>query len=95
MFLAHNKSVSLAMMMFVLTQATCGTCEGSGSKDKSKPKQCHVCHGSGQVCIPRNSLVLVSPCSVRVCSGLCHSKRFSKASLRWQRRAVRVAVKAL
>ena len=41
--------VVVVVVVDVREQASCDSCDGTGSKDKSKPTTCKVCRGTGQV----------------------------------------------
>lgn len=55
---AHGKQVEIS----VPRHASCQTCEGSGAKKGSKPKQCETCAGMGQVRIQQGFFSIQQPC---------------------------------
>ncbi|MEO0335453.1 MAG: DnaJ C-terminal domain-containing protein [Pseudomonadota bacterium] len=44
------------------TEATCGTCEGSGAEAGSEPEVCGTCGGSGQVVRQQGFFSVATPC---------------------------------
>lgn len=51
----------------VYANAPCDSCEGTGSKDKSKPTTCKTCRGSGQQTVQRGFFAMSTTCSA--CGG--------------------------
>jgi len=51
----------------VYANASCDSCDGTGSKDKSKPTTCKACRGSGQQTVQRGFFAMSTPCNV--CNG--------------------------
>lgn len=51
----------------VMAKAKCGTCDGSGSKDGSKPVTCTACGGTGRQSMSNGYFAVATTC--RVCDG--------------------------